>query len=186
MADFPVELLPSPVVLTPWSPECYGFAIANMSTGSTLDAATSITWPTNNLAFYYPFRVHSICTAYQLLFFVGATSSGDIDVAIYDAQKNRIVSAGTTAMSATVNTVQEINITDTVLYPGEYLLGVACSTTAGTVFGSAVFSDERAFAAFPVYEQATALPLPDPAVPVLATGTTINVMVCGIQFRSVF
>jgi hypothetical protein len=141
----------------------------------------------NNKAYYYPFRLSDWGLARQLLFWVGATSSGNIDVGVYDSQKNLIVSAGSTAMSATVNTVQELNITDTLLPPGDYLLGVACSTTGGTCFqtGSAS-SDEAMLSMVPIYEQTSALALPDPCVPVLCTDAAPFIWVAGIQFAANF
>ncbi len=185
MSDFPGYEMPVGPILTPFSPEAQGSAANSVSAIGTIGAATSSTWPTNNIALYYPFRLTSWATAYQLLFWVGATSSGNIDVGIYDSQYNRIVSAGTTAMSATVNTVQEINITDTVLSPGDYLLGGACSTTAGTVF-RLLANDEIGLSGGVAYEQASAMPLPDPAVPVISTNANPVFAVIGIQFRSVF
>lgn len=184
MSDFPNYEMPVSPVLTPWSAEAMG--VASLTTiVASLMSTVSGGWPTNNLAIYYPFRLTSWATAYQLLFWVGSTSSGNIDVGIYDSQYNRIVAAGSTAMSATVNTVQEINITDTVLAPGDYLLAGACSTTAGTVFRQSP-NDELVLSSTVVYEQASALPLPDPAVPVVSTAGTVPVVAIGIQFRSVF
>lgn len=182
--DFPIYKLPPPPVLTPFCIESLGL-FTPVATLSPLGSIASTAWPTNNLAFFYPFRLYDWATAYQLLFWVGATSSGNIDVGIYDSQLNLIVGAGSTAMSATVNTVQELNIADTILPPGDYLLGVVCSTTAGTVFGS-ITADENILSSVPVYEQASALPLPNPCVPVMATGVNPFRAACGIQFRSIF
>lgn len=178
-------LPPSPV-LTPFSPESLGLSIVALG-GGTLSNCASATWPANNTALFYPFRLHTWATAYQLLFWVGATSSGNIDVGIYDSQKNLIISSGSTAMSATVNTVQELNITDTTLPPGDYLLGVVCSTTAGTTFNVAAggFSAAIQQSSYPVYTQASALPLPNPCTPVVAS-TVRAVVACGIQFRPTF
>ncbi len=186
--DFPAYKMPPPPILTPFHPDSMGMMLAAelfSGTISTMGQAISAAWPANNKAYYYPFRLTDHATAVQLLFMVGGTSSGNIDVGIYDAECRLIISAGTTAMSATIDTVQEINITDTPLAPGEYFLGVACSTTGGTGF-RAVGNDELAFGVCPVYEQATALPLPDPAVPVLCTDTAVSIWVCGIQFVPTF
>lgn len=179
--DFPAEGFPPPSVLLPYSFESIG--VARGATG--LAGATSVSWSANNLAYYYPFSLTSWATAYQLLFWVGATSSGNIDIGIYTTQKNRLVSAGTTAMSVTVNTIQLINITDTVLAPGAYLLGVACSTTGGTVFAGTQ-ADEASLSTNPIYEQATALPLPDPCVPVVSTQASPLCVVAGIVFVPTF
>ena len=185
--DFPSPSLPAPPVLTPFHPDSIGLvavsALANAVIGQTASAA----WLAANKAFFYPFTLTSPAVAYQLLFWVGATSSGNIDVGIYDVQGNRIVSAGSTAMSATVNTVQELNITDTQLMPGSYLLAVACDNTTGTCY-RVNGADEFGLPSYPVYEEAglTAAALPNPATPVISTEANASIYVCGIQFRSVF
>jgi hypothetical protein len=183
MPDFPVSDLPPPPVLTSLNPESMGPAVRAL--GHALGTATSAT-VTIDTIFSYPFRMHTRATARQLLVWIGATSNGDLDVGIYDSQGNRIVSAGSTAMSATVNTVQEFNITDTVLAPGDYFLAVAFSGATATAFRvSAV--DEFFLAFMPVYEQAVGtIVLPATMTPALSTATTLSVWVIGIQFASVF
>lgn len=179
--------LPAPPILTPFSPESLGMAMASLSAG-TLFGTSSGTWLSNNLALFYPFRLNTFETAYKLLFFVGSSSAGNIDVGIYDSQYNLIVSSGSTAMSATVNTVQEINITDTILPPGDYFIAAVCSSTSGTVFlvQPSSAGDEGVLAAIPIYEQASALPLPSTATPVLSTNSFPAVVSVGVQFRPTF
>lgn len=151
-----------------------------------LSNASSSAWPANNLAIYVPFRLSTFETVYQLLFYVGATSGGNIDVAVYDAALRRIIAAGTTAMSATINTVQELNVTDTVLPPGEYLLGAACSSTSGTAFRLSV-ADEFGLCQRPIYEEALGgLPLPATATPVFMTQATLYLPLVGIQLAPTF
>jgi hypothetical protein len=183
--DFPAYSLRASPIVTYANLDSMGSSIMSL-TQLVISRAASTTWPSNNLAFYYPFSLTSFETAYQLLFLVGATSSGNIDVGIYDSQKNRIVSAGSTAMSATVNTVQELNITDTVLPPGDYLLGGVCSTTVGTCFRGAANADEIFLPSTPIYEEASGLPLPATCTPVVTTQNSPPTFVFGIQFRSVF
>lgn len=182
--DFPAYSMPMPPITTTYHFPFAGFHY-HVASSQPMNGATSQAWSSNNLAYYYPFRVYSHCVATQLLLFIGATSSGNIDVGIYDSGLRLIVSAGTTAMSVTVNTVQEINITDTELQPGDYLLGVALSTTAGTVI-TGFAADENTLSQQVIYEQASALPLPDPAVPVVSTQATPLRCVAGIQFVSAF
>jgi len=166
------------------SPESLGIALSSIS-GTGLLAASGTTWQANNLAYYYPFTLYDWATAYQLLFFVGATASGNVDVGIYDSQKHLVVSSGSTAMG-TANTVQQLNIADTVLAPGDYLLGVACSSTSGTSFIIGGFSDENLVTATVFYEEASALPLPATCAPVVTTRSSVQVVVCGIQFVPTF
>ncbi len=183
MSDWPVYSLPPPPVLTPWSPDSLGLH----STQSNLQmwTATNNTYPAANLALFYPFRLYTWALARQLLFFVGSVGAGNLDVGIYDSQKNLVVSSGSTAMSATVNTVQELNIADTVLRPGSYLLAVVCSSTSAQVIQSAQ-NDENLLSVAPVYEQASALPLPATCTPVPCTLATVPIIGCGIQFAPVF
>lgn len=185
MADMGNYVMPAPTVMTPFHADACGRSI-RIAAATSLGSAASAAWTANNKAYYYPFSLTDWAIAYQLLFWVGATSSGNIDVAIYDSQKNRIVSAGSTAMSATVNTVQELNITDTTLEPGDYLLAGACSTTGGTCFQGVPATDEITLASIPVYEQTTALALPDPGVPVLCTDASPPFWCIGIQLFPTF
>src|SRR3990167_8517254 len=106
--DWPNYRLPPPPILTPFNPDSLGLSTQSVST-HTIGDSSSFTWLTANKAYYWPFVLYDWAVAYQLLFFVGATSSGNLDVGIYDSEKNLIVSAGSTAMSATVSTVQELN-----------------------------------------------------------------------------
>ena len=186
MGDWPTRSLPPRPIITPGMPESMGTGITVGAAALAFGGWSSGVWLTANTALYYPFRLNTHETAYQLLFWVGATSSGNIDVGIYDSEKNLIVSAGSTAMSATVNTWQELNITDTALPPGDYLLGGNCSSGTGTVFRVNT-NDEITLGQYPVYEQAVgATALPDPCVPVLATSSTISLVGIGIQFVPTF
>lgn len=184
---------PTPVIALPGAAPHLAPAIIDgwtrHGTGSfgALGGATSQAWPANNKAYYYPFTLGTWVTLYQFYFWVGATSSGNIDVGVYTAEKQKIISAGSTGMSATVNTVQTLNVTDTVLPPGDYLVAGACSTTAGTCFRSSqALADEIALSLLPIYEQASALALPDPAVPVLSTDATIGIWAFGMICQPTF
>lgn len=187
--DFPTARIGPPPILTPFHSDMLGLPFASdVGVMSGLWSASSAIWPVANKGYFYPFHLDDWATAYQLLFWVGATSSGNIDMAIYDSQKNRIVSSGSTAMSATVNTVQELDITDTVLPPGDYILGVGCDNNTGTCFRETLSSDEFGLTAAMHYEQTglTGPTLPDPCVPVACTDTTPGWRVVGIQFRSLY
>lgn len=186
MADFPNVVYPPLPVLTPFHPDSLGSFLPNYATG-TLGNATSSTWPTANAAHFYPFFLTQTAIAYQLLFYVGATSSGNIDVGIYDSQFNRIVSSGSTAMSATTNTVQELNIADTTLGAGEYFLAAGCDNATGTCFRVGL-ADELVLPAVPLYIQTglTGPTLPSTASPVISTSTNPFISAIGVQFRSVF
>lgn len=185
--DFPSYRMPTPPVMTPCTMHSLGAVLAGLSSAVMIGSGFSTAWTANNKAYYYPFALTEFATARQLLFWVGATSSGDIDVGIYTGAGNLIVSAGSTAMSATVNTVQELNITDTLLAPGDYFLGVVCSTTVGTCFVALSDSDETVLSSLPVYQEALGgSTLPATATPVLSTDATPPIYIVGIQFASAF
>jgi len=185
MADFPSNPQPFSPILTP----CHEDSTGDTYQITVLGDAASASWTVANKALFYPFRLSSFAVAYQMLWWVGASSAGNIDVGIYAGDgKTRIVSAGSTAMSATVNTIQELNITDTVLPPGDYYLAGACDSTSGTCFRATSAADENVLASQPIYEQTglTAAALPAAATPVYTTDTAASVWVIGVQLRSVF
>lgn len=185
MPDFPDVFLEGPPVISPWH---YPESASGFMGFGGMGAAASTTWVTGNTAVYYPFMLTGVVTVVDLYWWVGATQGGNVDVGIYDAQKNRLVSSGSTAMSATVNTIQVLSCTDTTLLPGDYLMGGVCSVNTGTIFvGASGVTDETGLVMAPIYEQASALPLPDPCVPVVSTGTTfITNPGFGAICRSVF
>lgn len=172
----------APVVLDGWTTHMLH------ANASLLGAATASTaWPANNKAYFYPVTLNDWVTVYQMFFYVGATSSGNIDVGIYDSQKNKIITSGSTAMSATINTIQTINTTDTVLPPGEYLVAGACSTTGGTCFRCTnIAADEIFLPSSVAYEQTTALALPDPCNPVPITDASPGIWSFGAVCTPVF
>jgi hypothetical protein len=182
--DFPVPQLPPPPILTPFHPDAG--MLGGMGSGhAVLGGTSSVAWPTANLALFVPFRLFMPATAYQLLFLVGATGAGNVDVGIYDSQKNLIVSSGSTLMSLTASTWQELNITDTLLLPGDYLLAAACSLTTATCFRGTA-NDEVGLATMPLYEQASAFPLPATCNPVPVTNVILFRFAYGIQFVPTF
>lgn len=127
----------------------------------------SATYPTANKAIFAPMRVNVPTLVTKLAAYVGATSSGNIDVGIYAADGTRLVSSGSTAQSATVNAWQLFDVTDTLLLPGiVYYLAVAMDNTTGTLFragpGAAIYLKTKGLA-----EMTTAFPLP--ATATLAT-----------------
>jgi len=184
--DFPFARLAPPPILTTYSREACGAALRiGGGNGNGLNGAATGSWPTANKALFFPFILTDWAVVYQLLFYVGATSAGNVDMGIYTPEGTRVVSAGSTAMSASVNTIQELNVTDTTLAPGRYLLAAACSSTSGTCFRLSP-ADETILCSYPTYEQASAFALPATATPVLSTDTTPRLVVWGAQLRSVY
>lgn len=179
--DWPAPRFTPPAIMHPHHIDALGSAVSS----GVLNAVSSTTWPSANKAFFYPFTLYDFVTVYQLLFWVGAASSGNIDVGIYDSQGNRIISSGSTAMSATVDTIQEINIADTELPPGNYFLAVAVDNATGRCYSSSI-ADELILSEVAVYEMAAAFPLPTSATMVSCTDGTVNIFSIGAQLVPTF
>jgi hypothetical protein len=161
--DWPTTLLPPLPILSVFQQE-----FLSEQQGMTTNAPASQSGGVNNQAWFIPFRIDVERIAVKLCYVVGATASGDVDMGIYDSQWNRLVSNGAGTAQGSINTLQEFNITDTPLPPGQYALALSLSLSTGTFFAASV-SDESTVPLIPMYEQATAHPLPNPATPVQTT-----------------
>ena len=127
-------------------------------------------WPTANKAIYVPFVVHNQMTAVKLFVQNAATVSGNIDLGLYDAFGNRLVSSGSTAQAGT-SALQSFDVTDTLLLPGVYYMACALNNGTGTVLGGAF--TVNGIGAMGVLEQTSAFALPATATMVAPTGTFI-------------
>jgi len=152
MTDFPGIRFPPAVVITPWSIESCGselaaLCIANAS-GGMFAAASGV--PGSNKTYWFPFRIYETSTAVKMSYIVGSTSNGNIDVGIYDSQGNLLVHSGSVAQG-TASTLQEIDITDTILQPGLYYMAIQFSSASGTWFVRAPANDEFALPSLSLY-----------------------------------
>jgi hypothetical protein len=126
MADFPGS------ALVPLADDRSSLCISTFSgwslgPGVAAAAAASSAWPAANRALFVPFRVPVPVTVYKMAVGAGATAAGNFDVGIYDSIGNRLVSIGATAKGASVEHI--LNITDTLLLPGLYYMGMAADGT---------------------------------------------------------
>lgn len=157
MADFSVATQEyNQVVITSLSHEAVGIE-RSANTGAAGGVAA---WPTSNKAIFVPIVVHNAFVAVKMFVIIGA-ASGNIDVGIYDDQKNRIVSSGATAQAGST-AIQEFDITDTTLNPGRYYMAVAADNTTGTIFRHA-FSNVIWAGGSGMLMQTSAYTLPNPA-----------------------
>lgn len=122
MADWPAVTFGSDLVLSTAS-------IANRPTvpGATSSAA----WPAANRAIYSAVVVPRPVTVTHLIIYVG-TSSGNVDVGIYNEAGTRLVSSGSTATIGGGAANQAFNIADTSLSPGVYFFAMSCDNTTAT------------------------------------------------------
>ena len=96
----------------------------------------------------------------KLFILNGATvnAANNIDLGIYSEDGTRLVSSGSTAQGS-ANTLQEFDITDTLIGPGKFYLAQACDTTAATFWQFPLNAVWHA-KAVGIKEQATAFALP--------------------------
>ena len=147
-----------PTILTPWAVEAIGLQLDVLSADSLWGTASAV-YPSANLAIYIPFSVSTPITVVKLFSVNGATVSGNIDVGINDPTGVRIISSGSTLQSGT-NAVQEFDIADTLIGPGEFFLAVAMNNVTGTLFRGTVSATTVIGASTGMYQQATAFALP--------------------------
>lgn len=168
-----LSLLPPPPALYPG----YLDAIGGGGGAVTLASFASAAWPAANRAIFLPFAVAVPSTAVQLYCLNGATASGNVDMGIYDPSGTRLVSIGSTAQSGT-NVLQLFDITDTVLGPGAFYLGIALDGTTGTMFRANIGPGSTR--AFGVVQMASAFALP--AAATYAAAASGYIPFCGIVF----
>ena len=135
----------------------------------TLTPSVINNWPTANKAFYATIYVPGLCVATKLFWVNGTTLNGNFDMAIYDAVSLKRLTSMTPVSQAGFSGVTQITTlaSPVTLRPGEYLLGISGSGTGRicqTGLGATRLSN-----ALLLYEQTSAHPLPDPAVPVACT-----------------
>lgn len=157
MSDFPgVVTNPSRLTLSTFGGTSGAGELVSL-TGGTF--ATGAVWPAANRAIYVPVMVETTVTAYQMGIIV-TTSSGNLDVGIYDDRGARLVSMGSTAMGAAG--FQAFNIADTVLTPGVYFLAMCVDNTTASIPRTAALAEHLRSTG--VQQQAVgAVTLPNPA-----------------------
>lgn len=141
---------------------------------------SSNAWPAVNRALYLPLYIDRPGVVTKFWTLNGATAAGNIDIGLYNEAYARLASTGAVAQAGT-NVVQEFDVTDFAVVPGVYFLGLACSLTTATLFMTTT-NVAGYFQAMGVTQQATALPLPNPAVP--AAQITTLIPIAGIAFRT--
>lgn len=152
-ADFPAEV---DAVISPASHNSIGIAITNLS---SLGAPASAAWPTAAKAFYIPFALDRAVTLFRVGWHNGsAAQSGTREVGVYSAAGVKIISGSATP--ATINVVQFVDVTDTILGPGVYYMAMMDAGVITTVAWAPVVPQ---VALMGVYTQTSASPLPSTA-----------------------
>lgn len=179
----PISLFPPdpavwrPNVISLYSKECLGVQLSGLATTAPASAA----WAVANGALYIPLELPEDFIVTRVAVFNGGTAAANFDIAIYNDQLVRLVTAGSTAQVGT-SVLQAVDVTDTYLAAGRYTVGITKDDAVGT-FLMATVSIELA-KLLGVSGQATAFPLPNPAVPAsVVTHTRLPVfMLSGRSF----
>lgn len=161
MADFPTAIDYSKSVIDTLSLESLGSSVSAFSIASA-------TWPTANTAIYIPVRVAYPIIIAKMFWLNGGTVNGNVDAGIYNSEGNRLVSSGST-LQATINVVQSVDITDTLLLPGLYYMALASDSVTATF--QRLNTLTQMARSLGVYSQATAFALPATAT---FAGTIVN------------
>lgn len=150
-------------------PEVFGSEIIFAS--GPASAATG----TTNQAVFAPIPIQKPFVVAQLFCRNGTVVSGNVDMAVYNDQKNRLVSIGATAQAGT-SAVQAFNITDTLLLPGLYYLGIGWSSATATFWRSSGTAPFYNGAGLLLQTALGAATLPNPAVWVTDTSGFLPIM----------
>jgi len=116
----------------------------------------SAKWPVANLAMFVPFTLSEMVVIKRMIVLVGTGTGGNIDVGLYDANGNRLVSSGSTLLE-TVSRAQFFDIADIQLNAGRYYMAEAENATT-PYLGYA--TDPGWSSMLGVREMAAAFPLP--------------------------
>jgi hypothetical protein len=149
-----------------------------MATTSAAGAAAA--WSAANRAFYIPLYVPANTLILKMFCINGGTINGNIDLGLYGSDGTRLVSSGSVA-HAGANTIQELDITDTLLVaPGRYYMAMASNSGTATLFRFAPGSPTmRLLGAF---NEDSAFPLPATAT---FAAMSNYVPIFGVSARSI-
>lgn len=91
----------------------------------------STVYPLANRCIFVPFKIEKTAVAYNMFTQAGSAVSGNIDVGLYTSGMVSLTTLGSTAQ-ANVSDITVHNITDTILLPGRYYMGLSCDNITAT------------------------------------------------------
>ena len=148
-------------------PQSLGWDIKAATTTGTWAAGTGGA----NTSWFVPIRFVVPTLVKRLWYVIGGTSSGNVDMGIYDTSGNKLISAGSTAQG-TANTTQYFDIDDQQLFDLWYI-GFAINNAAGTFYQITLTLGES------VGIKQLTFPLPSPAT--FITNTIGKIPLVGID-----
>lgn len=130
VAIVPLIELALPSVISSYS----RYFLGSVAPSLAIAAPASIAWSVNNRANLYEFAIPAVFTIRFLRWQVGAVSSGNYDMGIYDRNFALLRSLGSTPFPA-INTSQILAITPLTLQPGAYYVAFVVDNTTAEVVG---------------------------------------------------
>jgi len=128
-----------------------------------------------NKCIFLPFSVFKPTTVKTIRFINGGTVTGNFDVGLYYEDGTQIVALGSTAQAG-VSSVQDGNITDTLLQPGNYYTGMVIDAAATYMCWNIATADICRMKGLQVKMQTSTFPLPSPATFVEYDTTPITLL----------
>lgn len=181
MPDFPAYRWPPLVVVTPFHSESVKelLVATDRSLGSFISTAQ-----VDELIKYFPFTLYEPSLLTKMSWIVGGTAAGNNDMGVYDAEtKLLIVSTGLTAQG-TISTIQTVDVTDTLLSPGNYYMAIKGTDATGTLYSIAI-ADELGQSQYHILSEAggAGAALPSTMTPVSDTQASSAVPCIGLWFN---
>jgi len=147
-------------------------------------ATAALSWTTGTLvasanrAMYLPQMFPVDCVLYSLSFYAG-NGTGNYDLGVYNDNFVRLVSTGSTAMSAAG--VKTLSLPDFKVAAGTLLFAaLALSSTSGTIL-RVPYTTSVASQTAGCGTEDSALPLPSTATPVLSVQNGLPIVVWGVR-----
>ena len=165
---------PAHVLPSPWFPNDVNIAMSPM--GSNV-AAAAANWPAADRALFVPVSFPADCTLTDIRFRAG-NGTGNYDLGFYLADFTRLASTGSTAMSAAGT--KTLSLPDIRVRAGEvFYAALALSSGTGTAFRIAYSLLQ--LVPSQMAQQASALPLPNPATPAALASAYMPVFAFGVR-----
>lgn len=111
-------------------------SVDTLNSGPVLTSTVTVSgvaYPSANLAIYVPVRVLRRYLVRKLWVSTAATSTGNLDLGLYDADGLQLVA--TTSTAKVSSTEQVLDATDTQVGPGLFYMALSCSNNTDTFGG---------------------------------------------------
>jgi hypothetical protein len=88
------------------------------------------TWPATDLIVYVPLVIAEDCTVLRVWWANGNSTTGNVNLGLYDASGSKLWECGSTAQGGGTNRVQFVDITDEAVTAGFYYIALQASSTS--------------------------------------------------------